>query len=95
MRLLPVQLTNQSGQIANVAHVLGTFYDKSGKWYGWRDQYVDQRSAAADSGAVQDPYPGGPRAQGQQPANNRVDLQLGGAREGGCSTSLLAASPWR
>jgi hypothetical protein len=35
------QLTNQSGQIANVAHVLGTFYDKSGQvvWIG--DQYVD------------------------------------------------------
>ena len=25
------QLTNQSGQIANVAHVLGTFYDKAAK----------------------------------------------------------------
>ena len=35
------QLTNQSGQIANVAHVLGTFYDKQGQvvWVG--DQYVD------------------------------------------------------
>jgi len=35
------ELTNQSGQIANVAHVLGTFYDKSGQvvWVG--DQYVD------------------------------------------------------
>lgn len=35
------QLTNQSGQIANVAHVLGTFYDQQGQvvWVG--DQYVD------------------------------------------------------
>jgi len=35
------QLTNQSGQIANVAHVLGTFYDQSGQvvWVG--DQYID------------------------------------------------------
>jgi hypothetical protein len=35
------QLTNQSGQIANVAHVLGTFYDQAGQvvWVG--DQYVD------------------------------------------------------
>ena len=35
------QLTNQSGQIANVAHVLGTFYDQSGQvvWVG--DEYVD------------------------------------------------------
>jgi hypothetical protein len=34
------QLLNQSGEIANVAHVLGTFYDKSGQvvWVG--DQYV-------------------------------------------------------
>lgn len=35
------QLNNQSGQVANVAHVLGTFYDKSGQvvWVG--DQYID------------------------------------------------------
>jgi hypothetical protein len=35
------QLTNQSGQIANVAHVLGTFYDQQGQvvWVG--DQYID------------------------------------------------------
>lgn len=35
------QLTNQSGETANVAHVLGTFYDKSGQvvWVG--DEYVD------------------------------------------------------
>lgn len=34
------QLSNQSGEIANVAHVLGTFYDKSGQvvWVG--DEYV-------------------------------------------------------
>lgn len=35
------ELLNQSGEIANVAHVLGTFYDKSGQvvWVG--DEYVD------------------------------------------------------
>ena len=35
------QLTNQSGETANVAHVLGTFYDNSGQvvWVG--DKYVD------------------------------------------------------
>jgi hypothetical protein len=35
------ELLNQSGEIANVAHVLTTFYDKSGQvvWVG--DQYVD------------------------------------------------------
>lgn len=34
------ELLNQSGEIVNVAHVLGTFYDKSGQvvWVG--DQYV-------------------------------------------------------
>jgi len=36
------QLINQSGQIVNVAHVLGTFYDKSGKVVWVADQYVDQ-----------------------------------------------------
>jgi hypothetical protein len=35
------QLTNQSGQIANVAHVLGTFYDKSGQVVWIADEYVD------------------------------------------------------
>jgi hypothetical protein len=35
------QLTNQSGQIVNVAHVLGTFYDKSGNVVWVADQYVD------------------------------------------------------
>jgi len=35
------ELLNQSGEITNVAHVLGTFYDKSGQlvWVG--DQYID------------------------------------------------------
>ena len=36
------QLINQSGQIVNVAHVLGTFYDKSGQVIWVADQYVDQ-----------------------------------------------------
>ena len=36
------QLVNQSGQIVNVAHVLGTFYDQSGKVVWVADQYVDQ-----------------------------------------------------
>ena len=36
------QLINQSGQIVNVAHVLGTFYDKSGQVVWVADQYVDR-----------------------------------------------------
>jgi hypothetical protein len=36
------QLTNQSGQIVNVAHVLGTFYDKTGQVVWVADQYVDR-----------------------------------------------------
>jgi hypothetical protein len=35
------QLVNQSGQIANVAHVLGTFYDQDGNVVWVADQYVD------------------------------------------------------
>lgn len=35
------ELVNQSGQIANVAHVLGTFYDKTGNVVWVADQYVD------------------------------------------------------
>jgi hypothetical protein len=35
------QLVNQSGQIANVAHVLGTFYDSGGNLVWVADQYVD------------------------------------------------------
>jgi hypothetical protein len=36
------QLNNQSGQIVNVAHVLGTFYDKTGQVVWVADQYVNQ-----------------------------------------------------
>ena len=36
------QLINLSGQIVNVAHVLGTFYDKNGQVVWVADQYVDQ-----------------------------------------------------
>jgi hypothetical protein len=35
-------LMNQSGQIVNVAHVLGTFYDKDGQVVWIADQYVNQ-----------------------------------------------------
>ena len=35
------ELTNQSGQIVNVAHVLATFYDKGGNVVWVADQYVD------------------------------------------------------
>jgi hypothetical protein len=35
------QLINQSGQVVNVAHVLGTFYDKSGQVVWIADRYVD------------------------------------------------------
>lgn len=36
------QLINQSGRVVNVAHVLGTFYDKSGQVVWVADQYVDR-----------------------------------------------------
>ena len=36
------QLINQSGQIVNVAHVLGTFYNKCGQVVWVADQYVDR-----------------------------------------------------
>ncbi len=36
------QLTNQSGQIVNVAHVLATFYDKGGQVVWVADQYIDR-----------------------------------------------------
>jgi len=35
------QLINQSGQIVNVAHVFGTFYDKSGQVIWVADEYID------------------------------------------------------
>jgi hypothetical protein len=35
------QLINQSGQVVNVAHVLGTLYDKTGQLVWVADQYVD------------------------------------------------------
>lgn len=36
------ELVNQSGEITNVAHVLGTFYDKSGNLVWVADAYVDR-----------------------------------------------------
>ncbi|MGA2887814.1 MAG: hypothetical protein ABSE51_07160 [Terracidiphilus sp.] len=36
------QLINQSGQIVNVAHVLGTFYDKTGQVVWIADEYIDR-----------------------------------------------------
>jgi len=36
------QLVNQSGEIVNIAHVLGTFYDQSGQLVWVADQYVDR-----------------------------------------------------
>ncbi len=36
------QLVNQSGQIVNIAHVLGTFYDKTGQVVWVADQYTDR-----------------------------------------------------
>ncbi len=35
-------LVNQSGQIVNVAHILGTFYDKTGQVVWIADQYADR-----------------------------------------------------
>ncbi len=36
------QLSNQSGQVVNVAHVLATFYDKNGQVVWVADQYIDR-----------------------------------------------------
>ncbi len=36
------KLVDQSGQVVNVAHVLGTFYDKNGQPVWVADQYVDR-----------------------------------------------------
>ena len=36
------EVVNQSGEIANVAHVMGTFYDQSGNLVWVADQYVDR-----------------------------------------------------
>lgn len=40
--LLSGQLVNQSGQVVNIAHVLGTFYDKNGQLVWVADHYVDR-----------------------------------------------------
>jgi hypothetical protein len=36
------QLVNQSGQVVNTTHVLGTFYDKTGQLVWVADQYIDR-----------------------------------------------------
>ncbi len=42
MRSFSGQLVNQSGEIVNIAHVLGTFYDQSGQLVWVADQYIDR-----------------------------------------------------
>jgi hypothetical protein len=39
---LSAQVVNQSGRVVNIAHVLGTFYDKSGQVVWVADQYIDR-----------------------------------------------------
>ncbi|HET6218944.1 MAG TPA: hypothetical protein VFE27_18115 [Acidobacteriaceae bacterium] len=39
---MTAQLVNQSGQVVNIAHVLGTFYDKSGQVVWVADRYIDR-----------------------------------------------------
>lgn len=39
---LTAQLVNQSGQVVNIAHVLGTFYDKTGQVVWVADRYIDR-----------------------------------------------------
>jgi hypothetical protein len=36
------QVVNQSGEIVNIAHVLGTFYDQNGQLVWVADQYIDR-----------------------------------------------------
>jgi hypothetical protein len=40
--ILRGQLTNQSGMVVNIPHVIATFYDKSGKVIWVSDGYLDQ-----------------------------------------------------
>ena len=68
MLRLTGQLINQSGQIVNVAHVLGTFYDKSGNVVWVADQYIDTRAAAADPSSFSIPIPEDLARQDQQPS---------------------------
>ncbi len=46
------QLVNQSGQVVNVAHVIGTFYDGNGQIVWVADRVSEPRAAARDAGAV-------------------------------------------
>jgi hypothetical protein len=39
---LTAQLVNQSGRVVNVAHLLGTFYDKNGQVVWVADRYIDR-----------------------------------------------------
>ena len=68
------EVVNQSGEIVNVAHVMGTFYDKSGNLVWVADQYVDRALLPQTPVPFQHPHPGGSGAQNQQPAHGGFHL---------------------
>ena len=51
------QLVNQSGQVANVTHVLGTFYDSSGQIVWVSDEYPDRALLPGTPVAFSSPVP--------------------------------------
>ena len=70
------QLINQSGQIVNVAHVLGTFYDKTGQVVWVADQFVDRALLPQTPVPFDDSHSGGSREKDQQRAHGGCVLQF-------------------
>ena len=52
-------LVNQSGQVVNIAHVLGTFYDNRGQIIWVSDQYANRALLPQTPVAFSVPYPAG------------------------------------
>ena len=71
------KLVNQSGQVVNVAHVLGTFYDKNGQLVWVADQYIDRALLPQTPVSFTIPIPAGHRQASQQRARRHRDIQFG------------------
>ena len=70
------QVSNQSGQIVNVAHVLSTFYDKNGQLVWVAGQYVDRALLPQTPVDFRIPVPEDLAQEDQQRADGGGHLQL-------------------
>ena len=71
------QLVNQSGQVVNITHVLGTFYDSRGQIVWVSDGYANRALLPQTPVAFSLPYPADLAGQDQQLPRGDQHVQRG------------------